>query len=134
MAASQEKTESVPVARSTPAEAGASAEGTGNVRVHRPEFAELAPSAAAASGANLSLNHLLDVKVTLTAELGRLVMPISEILKLAPGSVVEMRRQVADPVDLYVQGVRFARGEIVVVGDHFAIRILEIEEANRPAH
>src|ERR1700720_4138188 len=62
-----------------------------------------------------SLNHLLDVAVCVTAELGRVTMSIGEILKLGLGSVVELDRSVSEPVDLLVQGVPFARGEVVVV-------------------
>jgi flagellar motor switch protein FliN/FliY len=61
-----------------------------------------------------------------TAELGRVTMPISAILGLGISSVVELSREVSEPIDLVVQGVRMARGEVVVVGDCFAVRIKEI--------
>ena len=88
------------------------------------DFPELEPvHTATATG---SLNQLLDVAVCVTAELGRVTMSIGDILKLGLGSVVEMDRSVSEPVDLLVQGVPFARGEVVVVEDRFAIRIHEI--------
>jgi flagellar motor switch protein FliN/FliY len=86
-----------------------------------PELQAIAPAAAAGA-----LNQLLDVSVCVTAELGRVTMSIGEILKLGPGSVVGLDRNVTEPVDLLVQGVPFARGEVVVVDDRFAIRIREI--------
>jgi flagellar motor switch protein FliN/FliY len=86
-----------------------------------PEFTALAPGAPAGS-----LNHLLDVSVCVTAELGRVTMSIGDILKLGLGSVVGLDRAVSAPIDLLVQGVPFARGEVVVVEDRFAIRIQEI--------
>ena len=73
-----------------------------------------------------SLNHLLDVSVSVTAEIGRITLSIGDILKLGHGSVVGLDRAVAEPIDLLVQGVPFARGEVVVVDDRFAIRIREI--------
>ena len=73
-----------------------------------------------------SLNHLLDVSVSVTAEIGRTTLSIGDILKLGPGSVVGLDRAVSEPIDLLVQGVPFARGEVVVVDDRFAIRIREI--------
>lgn len=82
----------------------------------------------AAGGALGSLNHLLDVSVRVTAELGRTTMSIGEILKLGPGSVIGLDRAVTEPVELLVQGVPFARGEVVVIDDRFAIRIREILE------
>ncbi len=86
-----------------------------------PEF-----KAIAAAGEAGSLNHLLDVAVSVTAELGRVTMSIGEILKLGIGSVVGLDRSISEPIDLLVQGVPFARGEVVVIEDRFAIRIQEI--------
>lgn len=83
-------------------------------------------SGAGSPSALGSLSSLLDVTVTVTAELGRVRLPIGGILKLGVGSVVEMDRPVAEPVDLLVQGTLLARGEVVVVDDRFAIRIKEI--------
>lgn len=88
------------------------------------DFAELtAQSVAPVNGA---LDNLLDVSFTITAELGKVTMSIGEILKLGVGSVIELNRSTTDPVDITVQGVLLARGEIVVVDDHFAVRIKEI--------
>jgi flagellar motor switch protein FliN len=73
-----------------------------------------------------SLDHLLDVSVCVSAELGRATMTIADILKLDVGSVIGLDRAVSEPVELLVQGVPFARGEVVVVDNCFAIRIREI--------
>jgi flagellar motor switch protein FliN/FliY len=87
------------------------------------DFLQLAPGGA---GAAASLNFLEDVSLTVTARLGQVTLPINDILKLGPGAVVELDREVGQPVDLAVQGTVFARGEVVVVDDHFAIRIKEL--------
>jgi flagellar motor switch protein FliN/FliY len=108
-----------------PSGAGAAPEGGAPaVEAHVPEFAELTAGGTASSPG--SLDNLLDVTVTVTAELGRVTLPISEVLQLGLGSVLELSRSVSEPVDLMVQGVRLARGEVVVVDDRFAIRIQEI--------
>lgn len=78
-----------------------------------------------------TLQLLYDVNVTVSAELGRAVLPIGDLLKLGAGSVVELDRQLSEPVDLIAQGVLIARGEVVVVDDCFAIRIKEIESPKR---
>ena len=70
----------------------------------------------------------MDVPVTVTAELGRISIPIADVLKLGVDSIVELPRTISEPVDLIVQGVPFARGDVVVVGDRFAVRIREIIE------
>jgi flagellar motor switch protein FliN len=88
------------------------------------DLPELVAEAAARSGG--SLDHLLDVSVCVSAELGRATMTIADILKLDIGSVVGLDRTVSEPVDLLVQGVPFARGEVVVIDNCFAIRIREI--------
>jgi|SRR6476646_10122862 flagellar motor switch protein FliN/FliY len=89
------------------------------------ELPELDPKSVATAGSG-SLNQLLDVSVAVTAEVGRVTLSIGDVLKLGAGSVVGLDRAVSEPIDLLVQGVPFARGEVVVVDDRFAIRILEI--------
>ncbi len=73
-----------------------------------------------------ALDRLLDVTMTVTAELGRVTLPISSILKLGTDSIIELDRNVSELIDLMVQGVCLARAEVVVVGDSFAVRIKEI--------
>ena len=77
------------------------------------------------------LNCLLNVTVNVTVELGRATVSIGDILRSGPGSVLELNRAISEPVDLMVQGVRFASGEVVVVDDHFAIRIKELAEQKK---
>jgi flagellar motor switch protein FliN/FliY len=91
------------------------------VVARHPEFAPLEPRPVPAAGT--SLDTLRDVPITITAQLGHTVLPIAEILKLGPGSVVELEEAVGQPVELTVRGIPFATGEVVVVDDHFAIRI-----------
>jgi flagellar motor switch protein FliN/FliY len=93
------------------------------------DFAELGPLRKAAEAS--PLNCLLNVTVNVTAELGRTTLSIGDILKSGPGSVLELNRSISEPVDLMVQGVRFASGEVVVVDDHFAIRIKELAEPKK---
>lgn len=93
------------------------------------DFLQLSPGPG---GAAASLDFLEDVSLTVTARLGQVSMPISEILKLGPGAVVELDREVGQPVDLAVQNTVFARGEVVVVDDHFAIRIKELLSPRGP--
>jgi flagellar motor switch protein FliN len=115
-----------------PAETPKTGSGIGadpNVVVRTAEFAALDP---AHPGSGLgSLDHLLGVTVTITAELGRATRPIGDVLKFGVGSVVELGRAVAEPVDLLIQGVRVGRGEVVVVDDRFAVRITEIIDSKR---
>lgn len=86
------------------------------------EFAQLLPQAAP-GGAGAGVDFLQDVPVTVSAQLGHVVMPIGEVLKLGPGAVVELDEMTHQPITLTVRGVAFATGEVVVVDDRFAVRI-----------
>ncbi|MGF1661843.1 MAG: flagellar motor switch protein FliN [Kineosporiaceae bacterium] len=86
------------------------------------------PGASAAATAH-GLELLRSVPMEVTAEIGRTRMTIQELLALTPGAVVELDRPVGSPADVLVNGRLFARGEVVVVDEDFAIRITEIVDA-----
>ncbi len=69
---------------------------------------------------------LLHVPLRLSVVLGSCTLSIAEILKLGTGSVVELDRNVAHPVDLLVNDRPSARGEIVAIGETFGLRITEL--------
>ena len=73
-----------------------------------------------------NLDLLLDVNLKVSVELGRAGLKFREVLNLAPGSVVELDRQTSEPVDILVNGSLLATGEVVVVDDHFAVRITKL--------
>jgi flagellar motor switch protein FliN/FliY len=100
-----------------------------NSAVARAQFGNLAPNDAAAGGQEVNLNLILDVSVTLALEVGRARMPIRDLLQLAPGAVVELDRLAGEPLDVLVNGVRIARGEVVVVNEKFGIRLTEVVSA-----
>ncbi|WP_420452491.1 FliM/FliN family flagellar motor switch protein [Ilumatobacter sp.] len=68
---------------------------------------------------------LLDVEVQLAVELGRTTMAMRDVLSLRPGQLIEFGRSADAPVDLCVDGLPFALGEVVVVGEQFGVRIVE---------
>ena len=78
------------------------------------------PRDASAVGADM----LSGVGVRVAAELGRVNMTIRRAVTLAPGAVVELDRELEDPIDLYVNGRRFATGRLVTLdGDEWAVSI-----------
>jgi len=88
-------------------------------------------------GGQGNLGLVLDISLRAVARLGQVKMPISEILKLGPGSVIEIDRLVDEPVDLLVNERLVARGEVVTIDEKFALRITEIvsrEERIRSLH
>lgn len=90
-----------------------------------------APGAAEArapngNGAEINLDALLDVPVTLSVEIGRSKVPIKNLLSFNQGSVIELDKEVNEPLDLLVNGTLMARGEVVVVDGKFGLRLIDI--------
>lgn len=73
-----------------------------------------------------NLDIVLDVPVSLTVELGSCEMPMRDVLQLAVGSVVQLDTTADSPVELRVNHKLVARGEVVVMDDHFGIKITEL--------
>ncbi|MBX5444674.1 flagellar motor switch protein FliN [Sphaerobacter sp.] len=97
--------------------------------VHPAAFMTL--SQESQTGGPQSIEFLRDVEVELTAELGTARMQIKHILGLRPGSVVELNRLAGEPVDIMVNKTLIARGEVVVVDEKFAVRVVEIVPPER---
>jgi flagellar motor switch protein FliN len=72
------------------------------------------------------LDFILDIPLTLTCELGRSKMLISELLQLGQGSVLELTKLAGEPMDIYVNQRLIARGEVVVVNEKFGVRLTDI--------
>jgi flagellar motor switch protein FliN/FliY len=89
-----------------------------------PDFTELSGGAVTAGEVPLSL--LLDLALPVSIELGRTSMTVQEILRLGRGAVVQLERLAGEPIDIYVGDRRFAEGEVVVLGEHFGVRITRI--------
>lgn len=88
------------------------------------EPAGRAPSSSKNAGRNLDM--VLDINLVATARLGRIEMPIADILALGPGSIIEVGHLVDEPVELLVNDKLIARGDVVVVDEKFGLRITEI--------
>lgn len=74
----------------------------------------------------VNLDIVLDVPVSLTVELGSCEMPMRDVLQLSTGSVVQLDTTADSPVELRVNRKLVARGEVVVMDDHFGIKITEL--------
>jgi len=96
--------------------------------VKRVKFPNLQP----VKGINLvstSVSHLEDVQIELSVELGQASLKVKEVLGLAPGSVIKLNKAVGDEVEVIMNQLRFARGEVVVINDNFGVRILSVKRS-----
>ena len=89
-------------------------------------FADLGAGADKGAAPQRDIDMVLDIPVELTVELGRVRVPIKNILALAQGSVVELSTLAGEPMDVLVNGYLIAQGEAVVVNDRFGIRLTDI--------
>ena len=89
-----------------------------------PEFTAMKEGLGKGSAGGL--DRFYDVHVPIWAELGRVELPLGELVRLSEGAVVRLERPISEPVDVVSQGVKLARGEVIVIDDCFAIRIKEI--------
>jgi len=72
------------------------------------------------------LDFVMDIPLEISVEIGRARMLIGDMLKLGQGSVIELNRLSGEPVDIFVNNKLIARGEVVVSGEKFGVRIIDI--------
>ncbi|NMD41764.1 MAG: flagellar motor switch protein FliN [Firmicutes bacterium] len=84
------------------------------------------PAAEAGSEQARKLKVVLDFPLELSVRLGNATRTIAELSELAAGAVIELDREIGQPADLIVNGEVAARGEIVVIGENFGVRITSI--------
>ena len=77
------------------------------------------------------LEAVFDVPVQVSAVLGRSKMDVGALLKLGPGSVLELDRRVGEAIDIYVNDRLVARGEVVLVEDKLGVTMTEIIKADK---
>lgn len=120
--------------KDTGGEAPAGGGGGGGAAVQGRSDSNAAKLAAGEAG-KIDINYLLDVNLQVTVEVGRRQVYISQLLSWAPGSIVELDKLVGEPLNLLVNNKPVAKGEVVVVNDKFAIKIISIlDPRDRLAH
>ncbi|WP_443631445.1 flagellar motor switch protein FliN [Candidatus Njordibacter sp. Uisw_056] len=93
---------------------------------------ELTPVALSTFEDELDLDILQDIPIVLSAEVGRCSLKIKDLLRLSKGSVVEFDRLAGESIDVCVNDVVIAKGEVVVVNEHYGIRLTQVlDAANR---
>ena len=101
------------------------------LRTEKPDSAKPAPAPVIPAAPPLEDNRtklglLMDVELAVTLRFGGRRLLLREILELNPGSVIELDREVQEPVDMLLDGRLVARGEVVVINGDYGLRITEV--------
>lgn len=72
------------------------------------------------------MDLILDIPLDVSVELGKVKIPVNELLQLGQGSIVELTKSVGEPLDIYVNNKLIAKGEVVIVDEKFGIRVADI--------
>jgi flagellar motor switch protein FliN/FliY len=73
-----------------------------------------------------NLRLLENVEVRLTVEVGSTELKIRDLIRLNEGSIIELNRLAGEHLDILVNGSLIARGEVVMIGDRFGVRFVDI--------
>jgi len=88
------------------------------------------PSASQDKGPDQSENYdmdlILDLPLDVSVELGKVKMPVNELLQLGRGSILELTKPVGEPLDIYINNKLIAKGEVVILDDKFGVRVADI--------
>ncbi|MBW1795386.1 MAG: flagellar motor switch protein FliN [Deltaproteobacteria bacterium] len=90
-----------------------------------PENTEDSAATGQAEG-DQDLDFILDIPLQVSVELGRTHMLVNDLLQLGQGSVVELTKSAGEPMEIFVNGKLFARGEAVVVNEKFGVRLTDV--------
>lgn len=81
---------------------------------------------ATKSGNKRNLDFLYDIPLNISVEVGRSKIKLKDLLQMGEGYVLELDKLAGEPLDLYVNSKLIAKGEAVMVGDKFGIRLTDV--------
>lgn len=101
----------------------------GEAIVKPVRFSPITPPASGPA-IKASLSHLDDVTMDIYVQLGQKVLKVRELLNLEVGSILELDKAAGESADVFINNRAFARGEILVINDYFAVRINNISRGS----
>ena len=110
----------------TPEEGGVAEQATAEASQYSPDELEANAPPPAAAGADVNLDLVLEVPVTVSLRVGSTEISIRELVRLVEGSVLALDQDATEPMDVLVNGMLIAHGEIVVVDDKFGVRLTDV--------
>lgn len=78
------------------------------------------------TGDTTNLEIILNLDLEIRVELGKTTATVREVLEMGPGSVLELKKLNGEPVDLLVNQKHFSKGEMIVIGENFGVRVTDI--------
>jgi flagellar motor switch protein FliN len=106
--------------------AGSAAQAAPSDQAYAPDELAKGAAKAAPSGADVNLDLVLEVPVTLSLQVGSTQVPIRDLVRFVEGSVIALDREAREPMDVLVNGTLIAHGEIVLVDDQFGVRLTDV--------
>ena len=74
------------------------------------------------------LGPIHDIPLQITIEVGRMRLRVRDLMKLAAGNVIELKKPAGEPFDICVNGLQVARGEVIMVEQSSGVRIIEVQK------
>ena len=78
-----------------------------------------------------NIAKVANVEVTLCAELGKAKLPLKDVIEYDTGSIITLDKMSNEPVNIYVDDILIAKGEIIAIDETYGIKIVEIVENNK---
>ena len=78
------------------------------------------------AGFSGNIKRILDIQLPVTVSFGSTSRPLAEVLKMSPGSLIELETTAEEPVVLKVNDKPFAWGRVVDVDGYYGVEITEI--------
>jgi flagellar motor switch protein FliN/FliY len=74
------------------------------------------------------LVQVQDIPLQVAIEVGRLKLRLRDLIKLAPNSIIELKKPAGEPFDICINGIPVARGEVIIVEQSSGVRIIEVHK------
>ncbi|PQP33184.1 flagellar motor switch protein FliN [Desulfobacteraceae bacterium SEEP-SAG10] len=97
-----------------------------NDKIEENNTADVSQDNGSEQSEKYDMDLILDLPLDVSVELGKVKMPVNELLQLGRGSILELTKPVGEPLDIYINNKLIAKGEVVILDDKFGIRVADI--------
>lgn len=97
-----------------------------NDKIEENNTADVSQDNGSEQSEKYDMDLILDLPLDVSVELGKVKIPVNELLQLGRGSILELTKPVGEPLDIYINNKLIAKGEVVILDDKFGIRVADI--------